>query len=84
MLDYVGGIKSSVETFVLMRKKGKFVNVVVTKSPHWRKTNNVAQKVIVMKPKRVVLKKKSYQGMQNVMGSALKELDMLFQPVQIL
>ena len=80
MLDYVIGVKSSVETLVL--REGKFVNVVVKISP--QSTNNVAQIVVVIKPTRLVLKEKSYQGMQNVMGNVLKELDMFIQPVQIL
>ena len=45
--------------------------------------DNVAQKVIVIKPKRVVQKEKSYQGMQNAMGNAFKETDILFLPVLI-
>ena len=83
MLDYVHGFKSSVETFVLIISiKGKFVNVVVKTSPHMN--NNVAQQImIVMKPTRLVLKEKSYQGMKNVMGNVLKELDGFIQPVQI-
>ena len=83
MLDYAIGMKSSVETFVL--RLGKFVNVVVKASPHI--DNNVAQQImIVMKPTRLVLKEKSYQGGKNVMGNVLKlkELELLFLPVQIL
>ena len=79
MLDYVIGVKSSVETFVLMI--GKFVTVVVKKSPGIMK-NNVAQQIVfVMKPTRLVLKEKSYQGMQNVMGNVLKELDGFILPL---
>ena len=62
------------ETFVL--RVGKFVNVEVKISPHGRK--NVAQISIVMKPKRLVLKEKSYHGMQNVMANVLKDLADLF------
>ena len=81
MLDYVILVKSCVETFVL--SIGKFVNVVVKRSPQMM--NNVAQQIVfVMKPTRLVLKEKSYQGMKNVMGNVLKELDMFIQPVQIL
>ena len=80
MLDYVIGVKSSVETFVL--RVGKFVNVVVKRSP--QVMNNVAQQImLVMKPTRLVLREKSYQVMKNVMGNVLKELDMFIQPVQI-
>ena len=80
MLDYAIIMISSVETFVL---RIGFVIVVVTKSTHMN--NNVAQQImIVMKPTRLVLKEKSYQGMQNVMGNVLKELDGFIQPVQIL
>ena len=78
MLDYVILVKSSVETLVLMM--GKFVNVVVKISPHIK--NNVAQQiVIVMKPKRLVLKEKSYHTMQNVMDNVLKELDGFILPL---
>ena len=73
-------MKSSVETFVLMMIKGKFVNVVVKRSPHIN--NNVAQQIVfVMKPTRLVLKEKSYQGMKNVMGNVFKEKDMFILPL---
>ena len=60
------------ETFVfgvlMMSQMGKFVNVVVKRSPHI--VNNVAQQIVfVMKPTRLVLREKSYQGIQNVMGN---------------
>ena len=76
MLDYVNIVISSVETFVLEDGKEKFVNVVVKESP--QSTNNVAQIVVVIKPTRLVLKEKSYQGMQNVMDNVLKFVDMFF------
>ena len=98
MLDYVIGMKSSVETFVLevlmITDMGKFVNVVMKQSPHGEKMNNVAQQIeavedlehqkdleIEKEQMCPVLKEKSYQGMQNVMGNALKDLDWFLLPL---
>ena len=63
----VNGIKSSVETFVLSTLK--FVIVVVKTLPIT--ITYVAQIVIVMKPKGLALKEKSYKGMKDVMGNVL-------------
>ena len=70
MLECVNGIKSSVETFVLSTLK--FVIVVVKTLPIV--ITYVAQIVIVMKPKRLALKEKSYEGMKDVMGNVLIDL----------
>ena len=90
-------VETFVLEVLMITDMGKFVNVVMKQSPHGEKMNNVAQQIeavedlehqkdleIEKEQMCPVLKEKSYQGMQDVMGNVLKKLEMFILPVQIL